>query len=94
VLGLIPKRLLFTMIKNTNFLDSMATCPFNFHNYNLDGFALFVNGKQVPSEGLSVGMDHEKTSIMGYMTLFEGSDIHHSNAGLQITHDMYIAGYF
>ena len=39
-------------------------------------------------------MDHENTSVMGYRTLFEGSGIYHSNAGLQITHDMYIAGYF
>jgi hypothetical protein len=31
---------------------------------------------------------------MGYRTLFEGSGIHHSNSGLQVTHDMYIAGYF
>ena len=30
----------------------------------------------------------------GYITLFEGSGIHHSNAGLQITHDMYIEGFF
>ena len=33
-------------------------------------------------------------SVMGYRTLFEGSGIHHSNTGLQITHDMYINGYF
>ena len=39
-------------------------------------------------------MDHEKTSAMGYRTLFEGSGIHHSNTGLQITHDMYINGFF
>jgi len=31
---------------------------------------------------------------MGYRTLFEGSGIHHSNSGLQITHDMYINDYF
>jgi hypothetical protein len=31
---------------------------------------------------------------MAYRTLFEASGIHHSNSGLQITHDMYIAGYF
>ena len=31
---------------------------------------------------------------MSYRTLFEGSGIHHSNSGLQITHDMYINGYF
>jgi len=72
----------------------MATNPFHFRHYDLDSFALYVNGKQIPSEGLSLGMDHEKTSVMGYRTLFEGSGIHHSNAGLQITHDMYIAGNF
>jgi len=39
-------------------------------------------------------MDHCKASVMGYRTLFEGSGIHHSNSGLQITHDIYINGYF
>jgi len=48
----------------------------------------------VPSEGLTLDMDHEKASVMGVGTLFEGSGIHHSNSGLQITHDMYINGYF
>jgi len=38
-------------------------------------------------------MDHEKTSVIGYRALIEGSDTHHSNSGLQITHDMY-NGYF
>ena len=55
---------------------------------------MFVNGKQVPKEGLSLDMNHEKSSVMGYRTLFDGSGIHHSNAGLQITHDMYISGFF
>jgi len=31
---------------------------------------------------------------MGYRTLFEGSGIHHSNTGLQITHDIFINGFF
>ena len=94
VLGPIPKRIYFTMVKNTDFLGSMETNPFNFRHFDLDSFALYVNGKQIPSEGLRIGMDHEKTSVMGYRTLFEGSGIHHSNAVLQITQDMYIAGYF
>jgi len=37
-------------------------------------------------------MDLEKTSVIGYKTLFEASGIHHSNTGLQITHDTYISG--
>jgi len=39
-------------------------------------------------------MGHEKVSVMGYRTLFEASDIHHSISGLQITHDVYIISYF
>jgi hypothetical protein len=33
-------------------------------------------------------------TVMEYRTLFEASGIWHSNAGLQITHDMFIAGFF
>ena len=94
VLGPNPKRILFSMLKNTDFLVSVATNHFNFRHYDLDSFSLYVNGRQIPSDVLSLGMGHEKTSVMRYWTLFEGSGIHHSNAGLQITHDMYIAGYF
>jgi len=39
-------------MKNTDFLGSMATNPFHFRHYDLDSFALYVNGKQIPSEGL------------------------------------------
>jgi len=94
VMGTIPKRLLFTMKKNTEFLGSMTTKPYYFLHYDLNSFALNVNGRQIPTEVLSMGMDHEKTLVMGYTTLFEGSGIHHSNSGLQITHDMYTNGYF
>jgi len=82
------------MVKNTEFLGSVTTYPYRFRHYDLSSFALNVNGNQVPTEGLSLGMDHEKTSVMGYRTLFEGSGIHYSNSGLQISHYMYISGYF
>jgi len=68
--------------------------PYYFGHNDLSSFALNVNARKVPTEGLSLGMDHEKISVMGYGTLFEGSGIQHSNSGLQITHDMYISGYF
>jgi hypothetical protein len=31
---------------------------------------------------------------MAYRTLFTGSGIHHSNAGHQISHDLYFIGFF
>jgi len=68
--------------------------PYNFRHYDLSYFALNVNGEQIPTEGLPLGFEHENSSIMGYRTPFEGSGIHDSNSGLQITHDMYIRGFF
>jgi hypothetical protein len=55
---------------------------------------MYVNGRQIRSESVSLNMDHEKTSVREYATLFEGTGIHHSNSGLQITHDMYLNGFF
>jgi len=82
------------MVKNTDFLGSVNTNPYFFLHYDLSYFSLNVNGKQIPTEGLALNMGNEKTSVMGYRTLFEASGIHHRNSGLQITHDMYIKGYF
>jgi hypothetical protein len=90
VLGMVPKRLIFTMVKNTDFIGSRDSNPYNFRHYDLTNFTMYANGRQIPSESLSLGISHEKTSVRGYVTLFEGIGIHHSNSGLQITHDMYI----
>ena len=82
------------MLKNLDFLGSVTTYPCNLRHYDISYFALHVNVRWIHAEGLSLGMDHEKTSVMGYRTLFEGSGIHRTNSGLQIIHDMYIKGYF
>jgi hypothetical protein len=43
---------------------------------------------------MHLDIGREKTTVMGYCSLFEDSGIRHSNMGLKITHDMNIAGYF
>jgi hypothetical protein len=70
------------------------TKPYKFRHYEMSVFSLYVNGKRVPSEDLTVDMDHEKTSVMGDRTLFEGSGIHLSISGVQIKHDIYINNFF
>jgi hypothetical protein len=82
------------MVRNTDYIGSLDSNPYKFRHYHISDFSLIVNGKQVPNQGLSLGMNHEKTSVMGYRTLFEASGIHHLNSGLQITHEMYIKGFF
>jgi len=82
------------MAKNTDILGIMSTNPFNFRHFDLNHFALYVNGRQIPPQGLSLDMSREKTAIMGHRNLFERSSIHHSNSRLQITPAKYINGYF
>jgi hypothetical protein len=52
VLGTVRKRLVFTMLKNNNYLGSMDSNPYKFRHYDINYFSLFVNGKQYPNEGL------------------------------------------
>jgi len=66
--------------QENNFLGTMSTNLFNFCHIDLNHFAMYINGRQVPPEGLTLDMSREKTAIMGYRTLFEGSGIHHSNS--------------
>ena len=72
----------------------MDTNPYILQHYDISDLSLFVKGKLYLIEVLSLSMIHEKTSEMGYRTLFEVSGIHHSNAGHQIRHDIFVNGYF
>jgi len=93
VLGMLPKRLIFTMIMNTDFLGSRNSNSYNLRHNDLTNFTMYVNGRQIPSKRLSLNMRDEKTSVEGHAKRFEGIGIHHSNSGLQITHDMYTNGF-
>ena len=53
-------RLLFTMIKNKDFLGSLDTNAYYFRHFDLSYFTLFYNCKPIPNEGLHMNMDCEK----------------------------------
>jgi hypothetical protein len=80
-------------MKNKEFLGSVDTNPFRFPHY-ISYFALYVNGKQIPSGGMHLDTGREKTTVIEYRTLFYASGIRHSDTGLRTTHDMYVDGYF
>jgi len=82
------------MIKNRDFLVSLDTNPYYFCHFDLCHFTLFYNGKPIPREGLALYMFHAKNLVMAYNNLFEESGILHSNAGLQLIHDMFRAVYY
>jgi len=58
------------MVKNADFVGTVDTNLYKFQHYDISDFSLFVNGEQYPNGGLSLVMDHEKISVMGYRTLF------------------------
>ena len=47
------------MIKNTDFVGTAASNLFKFRHYDLEHFAMYVGGKQIPSEDLSLDMSNE-----------------------------------
>ena len=59
ILGHIPKRLLFTMIDNKDFLGSLDTNPFEFLHYDMGSFSLYVNSKQIPNRGVHMNTGRE-----------------------------------
>jgi len=43
----------------------METNPYKFQHFDLRTFVMYVNGRQIPSESLSLDTGHEKTTVMG-----------------------------
>jgi len=62
VLGPLPKRVLYAMIKNNDFNSSVDTNPYNLRYY-ISVFSLYVNGKSLSSEGFTLYMYHEKSQL-------------------------------
>jgi hypothetical protein len=67
VLGPLPKQLLFTLVKNEDYLGTLNTNPYHFRHYGIQEFELYVNGRQIPSEGLHIITGREKTTVMRYL---------------------------
>jgi hypothetical protein len=94
MLGTMPKRLLFAMLSNADFAGSPNTNPYHFRHFGLNHFVMYVNGRQVHSEGLPHHTSNTKTSRMVYQTLFRGLGIHHGNAFHLISPYKFINGPF
>jgi hypothetical protein len=94
VLGTRPKLLLFKMLRNVDFTGSADTNPYFFRHFGHNHFVMYVNGRQVPSEGLSLNTARAKTCTTAYQTLFSGLGIHYDNAGIQITPTQFMKGSF
>lgn len=96
VLGRIPNNLIFSMVSHKAHSGDREVNPFNFTHNNIQSFALYVNGEQIPSKPLyfDYTLDGAPISTRGYNTLFKGLGINNSDSAHQITKARFDKGYF
>lgn len=94
ILGQLPKRGIVGFVSNKAFNGDRKLNPFNFKNYGINFFSLYVDGTQIPSRPLQPAFSEEEPLyIEAYQTLFSGTGIHFLNEGNSISRDDYFKGY-
>ncbi|KAL6417001.1 hypothetical protein ACFW04_014712 [Cataglyphis niger] len=94
ILGQLPKRIIVGFVNNKAFNGDRKLNPFNFKNYGINFFSLYVDGMQIPSRALQPAFSAEESLyVEAYQTLFTGTGIHFLNEGNSISRDDYSKGY-
>ncbi|XP_045453451.1 uncharacterized protein F54H12.2-like [Melitaea cinxia] len=91
-LGQVPKRCIVGFVSNAAFNGCLSKNPFNFENYKMNSFCLYIDGQQIPSKALQPSFGNNIFTAT-YHTLFSGTGIHFLNEGNGISHDKYSKGY-
>nr|XP_034830844.1 uncharacterized protein F54H12.2-like [Maniola hyperantus] len=91
-LGQVPKRCIVGFVNNAAFNGTLTKNPFNFENYHMNTFSLYIDGQQIPSKALQPSFDNN-TFSSAYHTLFSGTGIHFLNEGNGISREQYAKGY-
>lgn len=91
-LGQVPKRCIVGFVNNAAFNGCLSKNPFNFENYKMNSFCLYIDGQQIPSKALQPSFGNNIFTA-AYHTLFSGTGIHFLNEGNGISHDKYSKGY-
>jgi hypothetical protein len=92
-IGLLPKRIIVGMVRNSAFNGTYSTNPFNFEHFNLNFLSFYIDSIQIPSKPYTPDFPSE-LFMREYNSLFSGSGIHYSDTGNNISHDEYAKGFF
>lgn len=94
ILGQLPKRIIVGFVDNKAFNGNRKLNPFNFKNYGINFFSLYVDGMQIPSRPLQPNFSKEEPLyVEAFHTLFSGTGVHFLNEGNSISRDGYSNGY-
>ena len=92
IMGQLPRRIVVGLVSNKAFNGAVSENPFNFRNWGLNYFALYVDGEQVPNKPLTPDFDNDQF-LRSYMTLFEGTGMLNDNKGHGIHRAAYKDGF-
>lgn len=93
ILGQLPKRLVIGFVDNRAFNGDRKLNPFNFQNFGINFFSLYVDGVQIPSKPLQTNFTGKNQYVEAYHTIFSGTGIHYMNEGNNIDRKDYPNGY-
>ncbi len=91
--GVLPKHIIITMIRSTNFNGTYDTNPYLFHHMNCNYVTLSVNGEILPSEpykpNFGLGLFTRE-----YRAFFDNVGISHDDIGNVMTPELFSGGMF
>ena len=90
--GQLPTRIVLGMVNSSAFNGNIKKNPFNFQHFNVLSIVLKVNGKAVPFEELELDFSSGRY-LMGYLSLFQGTDTLYSNHSMGLTTEHYKNGH-
>lgn len=91
-LGTQPKRCVLGFVRTDAFNGSITTNPFNFTSFNYTSVAFYIDSIAIPSKPFICDFASNQY-IKAYHSLFEGSNINHSDIGNNISRADYPNGY-
>lgn len=92
IMGQLPRRVVVGLVSNRAFNGSVGHNPFEFKNYDLNHFALYLDSDQYPSKPLQPNFSENKY-LRSYMTLFEGTGMLNDDKGHGIIRTDYKNGF-
>jgi hypothetical protein len=91
-LGQLPKRIVIGLVDSDAFNGLYAKNPFNFKNYGINFFALYVDGHQLPAKPYTPNFERNRY-MRSYIGLFVGSGKMNHDEGNSISRLEYAGGY-
>lgn len=92
IIGSLPKRCVLGFVSSDAFNGTLTTNPFNFRPFNYNSISFYLDSVAIPSKPFICDFGTNQY-IRAYHSLFEGSNINHSDIGNNISRADYPNGY-